>query len=39
VARHAEASGFTLELAHNTDGKVSFVLSGALKPAAQPPAA
>jgi hypothetical protein len=38
AARQAEASGFTLELAHNTDGKVSFVLSGVLKPAAQPPA-
>jgi signal transduction histidine kinase len=39
VARHAEASGFILALAHNADGKVSFVLSGALKPAAEPPAA
>jgi signal transduction histidine kinase len=39
VARHAEVSGFTLALAHNADGKVSFVLSGALKPAAEPPAA
>jgi signal transduction histidine kinase len=39
AARQAEASGFTLTLAHNTDGKVSFVLSGALKPAAEPPAA
>ena len=38
VARHAETSGFTLALAHNADGKVSFVLSGALKPAAGPPA-
>jgi hypothetical protein len=36
VARHAEASGYTLELAHNEDGKVLFVLSGTLKPAAQP---
>jgi signal transduction histidine kinase len=39
VARHAEASGFTLALAHNADGEVSFVLSGALKPAAVPTAA
>jgi len=38
VARHAEVSGFTLALAHNADGKVSFVLSGALNPAAEPPA-
>ena len=28
VARQAETSGFTLALAHNVDGKVSFVLSG-----------
>jgi hypothetical protein len=39
VARHAEVSGFSLVLAHNADGKVSFVLSGALKPAAEPAAA
>jgi signal transduction histidine kinase len=39
VARHAEVSGFSLALAHNADGKVSFVLSGALKPAEGPPAA
>jgi len=39
VARHAEVSGFSLALAHNVDGKVSFVLSGALKPAAKPAAA
>jgi hypothetical protein len=39
AARHAEASGFTLGLAHNADGKVSFVLSGAIKPADGPPAA
>ncbi len=39
VARHAEACGYSLELAHNTDGKVSFVLSGTLKPAAEPPSA
>jgi len=39
VARHAEVSGFTLALAHNADGQVSFVLSGAIKPAAGPPAA
>ncbi|HUX25868.1 MAG TPA: ATP-binding protein [Burkholderiales bacterium] len=34
VARQAESRGFSLELAHNADGKVSFVLSGPLKPAA-----
>jgi len=34
VARHAESSGFSLALARNADGEVSFVLSGALKPAA-----
>ncbi len=28
-----EASGFELALAHNEDGRVSFILSGALKPA------
>ncbi|MBP9804335.1 MAG: hypothetical protein KBE22_05450 [Candidatus Accumulibacter sp.] len=39
VARHAEACGYSLVLAHNTDGKVSFVLSGPLKPADQPAAA
>ena len=39
VARHAETCGFALALAHNADGKVSFVLSGALKPATEPPAA
>ena len=39
VARHAEACGYSLALAHNADGKVSFVLSGAIKPAAEPPAA
>ena len=38
VARHAEVSGFSLALAHNADGNVRFVLSGALKPAAEPPA-
>lgn len=38
VARHAEVSGFSLTLAHNADGKVSFVLSGALKPTEGPPA-
>jgi hypothetical protein len=38
VARHAEVSGFTLALAHNADGKVSFVLSGVLKPADRAPA-
>ncbi len=39
VARQAEVSGFTLALAHNADGKVSFVLSGAIKPVEGPPAA
>jgi len=39
VARHAEARGFELALAHNADGRVSFVLSGPLKPAAEPPTA
>ena len=39
VARHAEACGYSLALAHNADGKVSFVLSGPLKPAEGPPAA
>jgi len=39
AARQAEASGFTLALAHNADGKVSFVLSGALRPVERPPAA
>jgi len=38
VARHAEILGFKLVLAHNVDGKVSFVLSGDVKPAAGPPA-
>ena len=33
VARQAEASGYSLTLAHNEEGKVSFVLAGALKPA------
>ena len=32
AARHAEISGFALELAHNADGKVTFVLSGGVKP-------
>lgn len=39
VARHAEACGYSLALAHNADGKVSFVLSGPLRAAAAPPAA
>ena len=39
VARQAEASGFALALARNEDGRVSFVLSGALRPAGEPPAA
>jgi len=34
VARQAVACGYTLVLAHNAEGKVSFVLSGPLKPAA-----
>ncbi len=38
VARQAEACGFTLALEHNADGKVSFVLAGALKPAPPSPA-
>ena len=38
VARRAEDCGCTLALAHNADGDVSFVLSGPLKPAAEPPA-
>ena len=33
VARQAEACGLSLSLAHNLNGKVSFVLAGALKPA------
>ena len=39
VARHAEACGYSLELTHNADGEVSFMLSGSLKPAAGLPAA
>jgi len=39
VARYAEVCGFTLELARNADGKVSFVLSSAPKPAAESPVA
>jgi hypothetical protein len=38
VARHAEACGYSLALAHNADGKVVFVLSGALKPPGEPSA-
>ena len=38
VARQAEARGYALALAHNAEGRVSFVLSGPLKAAAQPPA-
>ena len=34
VARHAEACGYALALAHNTDGKVSLVLLGPVMPAA-----
>lgn len=33
VARQAQSRGFSLELAHNADGKVSFVFSGPLKSA------
>jgi signal transduction histidine kinase len=33
VARHAEAGGYALALAHNAEGRVSFVLSGPLQPA------
>ncbi len=33
VARHAEICGYCLALAHNTDGMVSFVLSGPIAPA------
>ena len=36
VARHAEACGYSLEMTHNADGEVSFMLSGSLKPAAEP---
>src|SRR5476649_797313 len=39
VARHAEVSGFSLVLAHNADGEVAFVLFGAIKSAAETPAA
>ncbi|MFA5914615.1 MAG: hypothetical protein WC830_13765 [Burkholderiales bacterium] len=39
VARHAQACGFSLVLAHNAEGRVSFVLSGALNPVAESPAA
>jgi len=39
VARHAETCGYSLVLAHNADGKVSFALSGPVKPAAEPPPA
>jgi signal transduction histidine kinase len=39
AARQAQACGYDLVLAHNVDGKVSFVLSGPLKTAAEPAAA
>jgi len=39
VARQAEACGYTLVMAHNTEGRVSFVLSGPVKPDADLPAA
>jgi len=39
VARHAESCGYSLALAHNSDGKVAFVLSGPTKPPVEPPAA
>ena len=38
VARQTAASGYSLVLAHNAEGKVSFVLSGPLKSATEPPA-
>ena len=38
VARQAEACGYTLALAHNADGRVSFALSGKPVAAAEPPA-
>ena len=38
VARQAAASGYSLVLAHNAEGKVSFVLSGPLKSATELPA-
>ncbi len=28
VARHAPACGYSLALAHNAEGRVSFILSG-----------
>jgi signal transduction histidine kinase len=37
VARHAEACGYSLELTHNADGEVSFMLSGSLNPSAELP--
>ena len=37
VARHAEACGYSLELTHNVDGEVSFILSGSLKPETELP--
>jgi hypothetical protein len=39
VARHAEGSGYSLEIAHNAEGRVCCVLSGAIKPPAEAPAA
>lgn len=36
VARHAEACGFSLAIEHNSEGKVCFVLSGAIKTASDP---
>ena len=38
VARQAEACGYSLVMANNIEGRVSFVLSGSLKPDATPPA-
>jgi signal transduction histidine kinase len=35
VARHAEGSGYSLEIAHNAEGRVCFVLSGAIQPPAE----
>ena len=33
VARHAQACGYSLALAHNAEGRVSFVLSGPVQTA------
>ena len=39
VARHARSCGYSLALAQNADGRVSFILSGSRKSAAEPTAA